>query len=185
MRPRDLFERLAPLVGPVLEAEFHRRDLCILASRVALDVCDYFGLHAEALPVRTVLYNREFAAAMEAGLRNPLDAPGAWSVGVGFPPREPLDRPGWAGHLVVAIDDLFGDFSIRQGERLDRGIVTGDALVGPRGMNLWRATNDSGTVVEYRRTDDRAYRTAPDWKDSRRRKPISGKIIRAVLDTRC
>lgn len=43
----DLFNAIAPQVADEMEREFNRQDLCILTTRVVLDVCAYFGCPLE------------------------------------------------------------------------------------------------------------------------------------------
>ena len=44
MTAPELFERLAPVVGPTLYASYGRRDLCILATRLVVRVAAHFGI---------------------------------------------------------------------------------------------------------------------------------------------
>ena len=89
---REIFLRMGPLVGPVIEEEFDRRDLCILTARVAMDVAAYYGIQAKPLAVRVLLYNATFArhAANEFNRSNVASwNDDSWSVGVGYgtPPK--------------------------------------------------------------------------------------------------
>ena len=179
-----LLHALGPLVAPLLEESFHRRDLCILATRCAIEALRAVGVDAGPLPVVAMVYNRQFAAHVADGSAATCDDcrkwnDGSWGVGIGFGEPE-FNR--WPGHLIVAAGDWFGDYAIGQAERLQHGIVTGPAVVGPRrGAQKWEAVEAvSGTVVEYRATGDTAYRQAPDWKDASRRRPIVGKLVRAL-----
>jgi hypothetical protein len=184
--PMTLFEAMGPIVAPTLEQYFGRRDLCILAARVAIDVAAYFGVHAEPMPVQVTLYNESFARHVAdefAGVdRTDVASWGddSWSVGIGcgLPERD----GGWDGHLIAVANGWFGDFSIQQAERLQHNIVTGPAVVGPVTGSMWKAVNDTGTAVEYRRIDDDRWRRAPDWKDAARRRQPVGKIIRAMKE---
>jgi len=200
MTALELFEALDPLVAPAIEATFDRRDLCILAARVVLDVAAYFDIKARPVPVRVIVYNRAFASRIvNIGPDDEVDAKrweredGAYSVGVGFGGDPAFGVIGsgsrsaarkankWAGHLIVEADGAFGDFAINQAERPLYGIVTGPAVVGPlpADTKVWQGTR-GGTTIEYQRIDDDDYRTAPDWRDRRRREPIVGSLIRAV-----
>lgn len=186
MTPRELFEAMGPLVSPALERVMHRRDLCILATRVAIDVAEYFGIKAEPMPVKVMVYNAAFAKHVAAKFTDVADphkpstwGDGSWSVGIGYGKRNEEKR--WDGHLIAVADGCYGDFNIQQAERLHYNIVTGTAIVGPyAGEQMWMAENDTGTVVEYVRTQADFWRTAPDWKDPKRRRPIVGALIRAV-----
>jgi hypothetical protein len=184
--PMKLFEAMAPLVAPTLEQYFHRRDLCILATRVAIDVAAYFGVQAEPMAVKVMLYNEPFARHMAddfAGVDlNDVASwgDGSYSVGIGCGKPEGDNR--WDGHLIAVASGSFGDFNIQQAERLAHNIVTGPAVVGPVAGSMWKAVNDTGTVVEYRRIDDDRWRHAPNWKDAARRRQPVGKIIRALKE---
>jgi hypothetical protein len=183
---RELFESLAPLLAPALEQVFGRRDLCILSTRVAIETAKYFGIRATPVAVKAMLYNDAFAQRVESGFAgvdrgNPASwGDGSWSVGIGCGKPEEPGR--WDGHLIAVAEGVFGDFAIQQAERLEHNIVTGPALVGPYcGQDAWKAIeNESGTVVEYSRIADTTWRSAPDWTDGARRKPVVGALIRAL-----
>jgi hypothetical protein len=179
MTGQELFRRLAPVLAPALEKIFERRDLCVLTTRIVMDVAEYFGIAVWPLSVRAVVYNRTYDQKLEAqGNAIPTDfSDGSWAVGIGFGKQEGK----WSGHLIAATDHLFGDFSIGQAERPQKDILTGPAIVGPYGgENTWECRLKSGVVVEYDRIIDRAYRNAPDWRDHTRRRPVTAAIIRMV-----
>lgn len=179
MTAEKLFEHLGPLVAPALEQLFNRRDLCIVATAVAIDVAEYFGITARPLPVRTVAYNALFAERYDAG-RTDFEnwwAEGAHSVGIGFGAQARK----WDGHLIVAAGGMFGDFSIRQAERLEKGIVTGWAVAGPLPeQDYWTLESGQGTRIEYQRIANSGYLRSPDWRDKARRRTIVGALIRRV-----
>jgi hypothetical protein len=185
MTANELFERLAPLMDPTIREHFGRHDACIFTTRVVIEVARYFGIAVTPLPVRAVIYNAPFAAHVEKRFLDvdikqwsPVD--GSYSVGIGYGTR-PGARPGWNGHLIARANGTFGDFSIRQAERLDHGIITGTAIVGPYAdADIWRAENDEGTTVEYERIADTAYLKAPDWRAGGRARSIIGRLIREV-----
>lgn len=186
MTDREFFALMGPLVAPMLEEGWGRRDLCILATRVAVETARFFGFQAAPMPVSMVVYNAAFAKHVDVNFAD-VDDPytpsswgdGSWSVGI---KSQMPERPNqWNGHLIAIANDCFGDFSIQQAERLQHGIHTGTALVGPyRGERMWKATNQTGTVVEYSRMTSDRWRNAPDWTDKCRRRPIVGKLIRIL-----
>lgn len=187
MQARELFERMAPIVAPVIEQGFERRDLCILATRVAIETAAYYGVHATPMPVKAILYNEAFArhvanhfAGVEDRYKPSTWGDDSWSVGIGC--GKPKEFGKWDGHLIAVADGCFGDFSIQQAERLQHNIRTGPAVVGPySGAPMWKAMEaDTGTVIEYSRIADNAWRTAPDWTDEKRRRPLVGKLIRTL-----
>ena len=188
---REIWEHMAPLAAPLLEQAFGRRDLCILATRVAIETAAYFGVEASALPVKAMVYNAAFARHVANGFagvdrsRPATWRDGAWSVGIGF--GKPYDdMPGrWDGHLIAVADGCFADFAIQQAERLQHHICIGTAVIGPyAGEASWQLIQDeTGTVIEYSRVTDNFWRNAPDWKDAVRRRPVVAKLIRAVRET--
>lgn len=188
MTAREIFEHLAPILAPVVGQAFGgRRDLCVLATRVAIETAAYFGVEAKPLPVKVIIYNDSFARHVAddfAGVdRRRPDTWGdnSWSVGIGC--GSPYGPGKWDGHLIAVADGCFGDFSIQQAERTKYSICTGPAVVGPYdGQAKWMAIEKtSGTVVEYfSGIADDTWRNAPDWKDAVRRRPLVGKLIRAL-----
>jgi hypothetical protein len=185
MTAREIFEQMAPLAAPLMQEAFNRRDLCILATRVAIEVAAYFGVEAVPVPVRAMVYNAAFARHIANDFADVADrykpstwGDGSWSVGIGFGLRQ---EGRWDGHLIAVADGWFGDFSIQQAERLQHNIVTGPAVVGPYRPPQWKAIHElTGTVVEYDSTNSTVWCGAPDWKDEKRRRPIVGKLIRAL-----
>lgn len=183
-----LFRKLGPLIAPSLEQAFGRRDLCIVATRIAIEVAAYYGVAAQPMAVRTVLYNKAFAAHVANNFADVEDksrpsswGDDSWSVGIGCGKAPEPGR--WDGHLIAVTDDIFADFSIQQAERLEHGIYTGPALVGPLrdAEKCWKAVHEpTGTVIEYSRIEDKSWRAAPDWRDRRRRRFIVAALIREV-----
>ena len=187
MTTRELFDAMTPLVAPALEKGWGRRDLCIFATRVAIEAAAYFGVRAEPVAVRVTAYNAPFAKHVAVNFEDVEDrtkpstwGDGSWSVGIGC--GKPNEPGRWDGHLIAVADGLFGDFSIQQAERLQKGIETGPAVVGPYTPPLWKAVNQHGTVIEYARMNDDMWRHAPDWTDEKRRRPIVGKLIRSLRE---
>jgi hypothetical protein len=185
MTALNLFTAAAELIPAAIDEEFGKQDACILATRLAIEVAAAFRIEAHPLPVRVMLLNRTFAAHVKDGDGDvkkwaPID--GSHSVGIGFgfkPGQETRNR--WNGHLIAATEDCFGDFAIRQAERPEKGILTGDAIVGPWREPRWIVVDpESGTTIFYERSAERRYRFSPDWTDERRRRKLAGPIIRAI-----
>ena len=183
MNPEALFARLAELIPKEIDRVFPGYQGCILATRVAVEIGEHFGVPVLPYPTQMIVYNAQYAARIERG--DPADIQrwfaedGSHSVGVGFGQQQP---GGWNGHLIALAPGIFGDFAIGQVERPALGIITGAALVGPwSGAITWKAVNQTGTTVEYKRLASFLdYRSAPDWTDEKRRKKICGPIIRAL-----
>lgn len=188
MTHKELFYALAPLVMPCLEKEFHRRDLCIAATRLAIHVGQYFGVEVRAQACRVMLANRQFAKHLEEAFAKGIPLAqvdvkayaaidGSHSVGIGWP--NPNHK--WPLHLVAAGGGLIGDFAISQAERPELGIVTGSAIVAPIAKSFTCIEATSGTQVWYHMIADDGYKKAPDWKHSRTSR-LAGPIIRQIRD---
>jgi hypothetical protein len=185
LTPEALFHGLAPLVGPCLWDRWQRRDLCVLATAVAIDVAAYFRIEAVPVPCKLVAYNAPFAKHVESGTAGegtPQQwGDGSWSVGIGMGLPEAEGR--WDGHLIVEAGGWFADYAIRQVERPEHNIITGDAIVGPlpAGGQSWSCDDpNTGTVVDYKRTGNQSFRNGPDWTHKARRRAIVGQLIRQI-----
>jgi hypothetical protein len=189
MTTRELFEALAIALPEAAENIFHRLDLCIFSTRVALDVCDHFGVEAHEMAVRVVAYNQQFSVHVESGAvanmtADELLVDGSYAVGLGFGKPNLDTTRFWAGHLIAVGPDCLGDFSIRQAERVERGIIIGPSVVMEyEGQRKWWLANEHGTVLEYTQIDDRRYLRSPDWRDEKRRSKLVGALIRAVRES--
>jgi hypothetical protein len=191
MTALSIFHALTERIPEAIEREFGSNTNCILATRVAIEVASYFRTPTYPMSVRVVLFNQQFYKHVEEGDDDvkkwcPIDGSHSVGIGCGFHPGQ--SREGrWDGHLIAASPEgCFGDFSIRQAERIKKGIITGPAIVGPLpdGIRGWTAVHpENGTVVMYQRTNDPRYRFAPDWREEARRKKLSGPLIRAIKDS--
>lgn len=184
MTGRELFRSLSDHVAPVIEQEFHRRDLCILTARVVIDVAHYFGIACAPLPVRVLVANRQYAERMKVDgftddNRDTWYANGEHSVGIGFGSPEGRVNA-WNGHLIVTAGDCFGDFSVWQAERPEKGIITGPAILGPYRPEIlrWSMGSEDGTELWYGRIQNQGYLYSPDWRDPKRRHRLVGQLIR-------
>jgi hypothetical protein len=189
MTALELFTHLAPLVAPALEEKFHRRDLCVLATRVVIDVAAYFGVVVEPLPCRAMIYNKQWRAHMnsdeEIDVKKWEKLDGSWCVGIGMADR-PVPYGKWAGHLIATAEGIFGDFAVNQAERPQYKLFTGTAILGPMSpAREWWLENDFETIIAYKRIADDRYLSSPDWKDEQRRHRIVGQLIRTVRGGLC
>jgi len=186
MTAQELFGWLSGRICAAIEAEFGRYDCCILSTRLAIEVAAHFGIHVRPMPVSVVLLNAAFAKHIDEGdydVRKWAEVDGSHSVGIGLGFHEGQDRYNlWNGHLIAAAPDCFGDFSIQQAERREKGIVTGPSVIAPlTGASSWRVIEPaSGTEIQYHRTRDTRYRLSPDWRDNKRRRKLAGPLIRAA-----
>jgi hypothetical protein len=183
----SLFQALDGLIAPAIARMFPAYpNCCILATRITMEVGAYFGVEVQPLPVQVILYNGAYRRHVEAGEEYDIERwhreDGSHSVGVGF------GAPGseyncWPGHLIATADGVFADYTIRQAERPQHGIITGNTLVGPYRPPRWTAVNNADTTVEYRVTGNDAYTGARDWTDPVRRRKITGPLIREMKIT--
>lgn len=179
---RQLLSELAGLLPGAIDREFPGYRGCILATRIALEVCEHFGVEARPLACQVIAYNAAYAVHLERGDEPDVERwhreDGAHSVGIGFGATRP---GGWNGHLIVVAGDTFADYTLQEVEREAYGIIIGMPLVGPyRGTKIWSAINGHETTVEYKETNDTSYRAAPDWRDPQRRRRICGPLIRKL-----
>lgn len=185
MTAAELFQQLVPRIGPAIETNLKRRDLCVFGVRVAMEVARYFGIEVQPVACQVAIYNRAFAMHIDEGdydLRKWISVDGSYSIGIGFghpPVGSTVGR--WNGHLIAVADRVFADFSIWQAERPQHGIIIGPGLMGPySGAKQWTARNMAGVRIEYSRMEDEAYRRSPDWRSLNRRMKIAGALIREL-----
>lgn len=197
-RVLDLLIEHAP---PVVDAYFNPRSrwpsLCVLSTRVGIDVLDYFGVEAEPQPVAVTVGNAtwwEVAARISNGWRpteEELDGSGARYVQVDTegPGRIQKDGSrGWPGHLVISLrkwSDTLVDLDIGQFYRPQKSIVVPRAVALGVGPEFWSGKAASflfeeGTGAVYEQlVPSRSFREGADWK---RKNPITGKVIRRIRE---
>lgn len=166
-----------------------RPDSCIACTRIALDVLAHFGVPAEPLPCRVVVFNPAMKARCEREGRIPdvteldlwIEQDGAWSVGLGFA----NGQPGYDGHLVaLAHGRWLLDLSLDQASRPARGIelrplvaeVTPAFLSGQERLFV----DPNGCALWYERIDNAKHLVAPDWTDQARRVELVAALILAL-----
>lgn len=189
MTAETLFYAIGHHIRPLLDEEFRRRDLCILSTRIAIDVAEYFGIAAAPLTTRAIVANKQWTENAERGyfknggaIRGLTD--GSWAVGIGWNQPGETEQHRWNGHLVAFAHEWFGDFSISAAERPAYEIFTGAAIIGRVSITdkvkAWTASTDNGVSVMYERITNEGYRQSPDWKDEKRRRPIVAQLIREI-----
>jgi hypothetical protein len=184
----SLFRRMVPLLPAAVESKYPGLHTCIFATRVAIEVAAYFGIEARAVAVQVLLVNAAFAkhiAEDDADCRKWAGIDGSHSVGIGFGylKGQPVDNT-WNGHLIAVADGCFGDFSIQQAERPDKGIATGPGVVSlmPQDTDTWTIAGDNGVELHYHRIFDSAYLRSPDWRIAARRRPVCARLIRILRE---
>lgn len=192
-RDRRVAELLCEETLPLLSADLGGKlDLCVLATKVGLDVLRYFGVDAKPLPVVVAALNAPAVDWIESDRELPreygedadeFEKSGAWIVQID---ERDLGEPGrYPGHLVVGLpgEDAILDLSLGQFARPEKGI-----LVPPGGMfdlpegfadgrrGLYQLEGGGALVYEARPRSDR-FRRGADWK---RKNPYAGALIRRI-----
>jgi hypothetical protein len=186
----ELLSELCNVARPIILERF-RPDSCIVSTRIAIDVLDYFGIKAKALPVKLGAYNPLAWESVEKGVEPDWNG-GAWGVGIGTASPIAFTRQspsGVDGHLVALVEDTtLLDLSIDQASRPAKGITLAPYFGAIRPENLAGFEEGEGLVfrvdgdcrIVYWRHPERFHLQAPDWTDRSRRKDLVGRIIRAV-----
>jgi len=170
-RIRQVVRTIRPLM-----AHSFSRDSCIAATRICIDSLAAFGVVAEPVAVRVVIFNPAMVRNIERFGRLPssreetlewYERCGAWSVGIG----SGLSQPGrWPGHLVayVAAHRLLIDLSLDQATRREHGIVLNPTVLevpvdSPffNGEPLIETIN--GCLLSYERISNDGYQVSPNW----------------------
>lgn len=187
-----IISSIEQIARPTMLREF-RPDCCIATTRTLIRVLRHFGYEPQAIPVRTMIYNRIMVEAIHNGTVKHDDDPdffswcnriGAWSVGIGFPIEGKTN--GFVGHLIAALpkQKMFIDASLDQASRPARDLdlprvlvsrLTDEFLTTPGERLEFDGTN--GAVVIYERIANEEWRTSPDWRDASRTKHAMKTII--------
>lgn len=212
MRPLTLHEAsvldaLVEVARPIILEEFNL-DSCIATTRIGIDVLDYFGIKATALPISAVVFNKEALDLLTSGTSMedlkaimaaiPIDEPGGpWSIGVGA--GGPLKHNDWAGHLIATIPEASTiiDLSIDQASRPHKNFTLvpyhavldeDDWWSGKEPMATFSNADGCYLLLDRRVPDPVGYLSSPNWKRTsnveggKPFKALTGRIIRAVKD---
>ena len=101
----------------VLFAEFGQKNLCLLATWIAVEVAAQLGMEMRPLPMKVFAFNRQVARSYQklghmptlATIANPENKMWTVSIGCGY-----KDEDGWDGHLVAAGTRWMLDASVGQ-----------------------------------------------------------------------
>lgn len=179
----------------------YNADCCIAATRIALDVCEHFGIEAAPMVVSAYVANDSLWKRMRRGTWDGRMRPGNYSVGIGFGYDDRRFDPAKAfnGHLVLVAPDppaqftrlpaepteTILDLSLSQMARPAKGIhLTSVALALPL---RWRTeqwfARFPGCHLSYSplARPDRDFLTSPDWTKPLRRE-LSDGFIEAITD---
>jgi hypothetical protein len=168
---KNVMERLLK-VAPRYIAPFGA-DCCILATKIALEVLEYYKVPAKPLTVRAKINNEAMEQRIVKEGRLPKDTAeitawgkedGSYNIGLGY--GESKEK--WAGHLVVVAEGKLLDLTLGQVYRPEWKIrlepilvpVTKRFLEGNETLVL----HSEGCKVEYKAfPDDQSYTKVPDW----------------------
>lgn len=114
--------------GPVI-AELFRKDCCLNATRVLIEVFRDFGIPARAMVVRCVAGNAEYFASLQ--YEKLLD--GAWAVACDAPSG--VNGLDWNGHVCVFVRGMLVDAAVGNMKRPAKRIHVPDLYAGvvPKG----------------------------------------------------
>jgi hypothetical protein len=192
--------------------EYFNRRSCIAATRIGIDVLDYFGVKAEPLPLFVLVMNGEALDLLGEGMSQaelgvemrkygPDEPGGPWSIGVGAVIE---NSPDWAGHVVIAVpnEGALLDLAIDQASRPHKGLpIPDEGQLFPIDDEDWwsgqhprtafagrLADLRMGLVLDRNCPDPEGFKRSPNWRrdgsgDSRRVfREVTGTIIRLVKD---
>ena len=148
---------------------------CLPASRIGLETFAYFGIDAKPLIMGAVSANREWVEWMDATEGKTEMPDEAWSVGI-----DPVDRGnGFAGHMVVKVDDHLLDLDARQFARENHGIFVPETIYEPLAdddsLNL--DLPEDGMLCYVKHVRPPRWQHATDWKIAR---TWAGEVIREI-----
>ncbi len=180
-RIQRIFELLSH--GNIAKTALRRKfsaDSCINTTRVLQDVYRAFGVMAEAVSVRSLIYSPRFVERVRREGRLPdadelhtwTSEPGVWSVGIGF--GNPLAADRWAGHLVLRAGQDLIDATLDQANRADADILM-PSMLFVRNMpeDFWSGQNrfdgeiNGCRVVYIAKPQDNSYMGSAAWSGIR------------------
>lgn len=143
----EKLEKINSLIYDVLYEELKRKDVCILAIRVAKVLLNSLGYEVKPLPVKVGIYNKkwdQFVRETGGQPKSEVDAmewanKGAWAVGIGMTHEDNennsrsfgVDKKniGYNGHLVAIVDNEYLlDPTIGQASRPEYDIHLGPLI---------------------------------------------------------
>ena len=173
----------------------YRPDCCIAATKIMMEVSDYFGIEARPQVVTTNVYNPIYARLFRENGGPPNSNKqakewfdkGAWSVciGAGKP------KPGhWSGHLVGIFTTEAGkhliDLTINQANRPKKEIGPLESvhfLIPEEGKRLACPVGNCMVVYDLINEEEAfPFRSAPDWGGERQKERnwVVNQMIREI-----
>lgn len=168
---------------------------CVLASKVATEVLNYFGVPCEEVAVSAFAMNEKMHEHFKDGVAPENWDDDAWSVGVapderaGLHPTKGVDKRdplGFAGHLIVSTKHHLLDLSALQFHRPERQIFVdgpllalhdATTLVRAGGRSYLRLTLQEGFIF-YEPFQTNIYKKSNDWRKNYT--SIVGTVIRRL-----
>jgi hypothetical protein len=184
MEAECLLDRLRALWLEVVAPNV-RKECCILAASTTVRVCEYFGIRARELSVRTAIWNMEALELDHAGVPMSEWPDSAWLLGVNE--YAPHVVGGWAGHLMVSVEngDFIVDLSGYQCDRPSKGIEVGSLIIArsdirSRDDGWFMAAGASETTCYMWQPwpENRGYRNTKDWRADA--EYVAGRLIRQL-----
>jgi hypothetical protein len=175
---------------------FGRLDQCVAGTALGIGVLEHFGIPAEPLPVRLMIWNALASRFIAEKGTLPMNGDpdwegavkeGAWTLGVGWP--NPTGEPSkWDGHLVIVAPGVMIDLTLGQVNRPAKGIqLSASRFVWPDnatvGMRI-PITREDGLTVVYSPSSDSRWKAAPPWKDRNTSgfRRLTGRVIRRISE---
>ncbi len=177
--------------APVVFDRYFRKDRCINATRVLIDVMDHFKIKARPLSVFCAVHNKILVDYMKKYGHNmseeQLDEAydnGAW--GVRIETEGTIKAGGWPGHLVAIVQDRWlVDSAAGQMSRPHKGINLPPIMVAPATRRFQKGSegctmhNSEGAVLFYNaRPDDESYAAGAGWQ----RHPVNRKVVAEIIE---
>lgn len=174
------------IVSEIVALATGKRNNCILATRIAIEILNRFNIRAWAQPVDMFILNPAATREYNGGHPFPLKPPGC--IGVGTNPNEPItDGTGYNAHLVAVTKYAFLDLTLDQYSVSDIDVCVEPLWCRDRSLRsgLRVETELNGCLVVWTPREDRSYKQLPAWGlgDSPAARLLVDVAFRKILDT--
>ena len=182
-----IIDKLLDIARPEILKEFSV-DSCIISTAIGIEVLSRFGVIAEPLPVRTVVFNKPFADRIKRG-ENPYKSDlaewtkqdNSYSLGIGYGFPQPNK---WAGHLVILAEKKYLiDLSIDQANRPQYDISLEPYCMVINHEDLSKKPiyfETRSCVVGIELLSNNGYLASPDWIFATRRSKTIKNILKKM-----